>query len=470
MSQKNETKILFFSLAITILFLGTGIWLFAKFSGFNFGSGQDQSPTVVTPSTESLDERLSSGEEILIQSKITPQKQEAVRAIASGNYDTAVNSLEASLKTSPNDPEALIYLNNARIGEQQAYTIAVSTPIGTNEDAAQEMLRGVAQAQDEINQAGGINGIPLKVVIANDSNDPTVAQSIAAGLVKNSDILGVVGHYASGVTLATADTYNSGQLVAISPISTSVQLSGYSPYVFRTVPSDYMAARALAQYVQQRLNQNKVAVFYNSESAYSQSLKSEFATAMSLGGGEIVDEFDLSVANFNPGDTFNQAVQNGAEAIMLATSAETLDKALQVVAVNRKQIPIVGGDDVYSPKTLQVGGESAEEMIVAIPWHILSNPNSEFAQASRQLWGSEVNWRTALSYDATQALAEAIERNPTREGVQQALKSPNFAAEGASGTVRFLPSGDRNSTVQLVKVAPGDRSSFDYDFVPVLNP
>jgi branched-chain amino acid transport system substrate-binding protein len=33
--------------------------------------------------------------------------------------------------------------------------------------------------------------------------------------------------------------------------------------------------------------------------------------------------------------------------------------------------------------------------------------------------------------------------------------------------VRFLPSGDRNQSVQLVIVQPGERSGFGYDFVPV---
>jgi branched-chain amino acid transport system substrate-binding protein len=54
-----------------------------------------------------------------------------------------------------------------------------------------------------------------------------VAEQVAAALVKNLDILGVVGHFASDTTLAAGKVYQSGQLVAISPVSTSVQLSGF---------------------------------------------------------------------------------------------------------------------------------------------------------------------------------------------------------------------------------------------------
>ena len=214
---------------------------------------------------ESQQKRFSQGETVLIPQTTTPEKELAVAAFAKGNYDKAASLLSASLKSLANDPEALIYLNNARIGQEKSYSIAVAVPIGSNVNAAQEILRGVAQAQTQVNQGGGINGIPLKVHISNDDNRPEIAQQVATTLSQNPEILGVVGHYASDVSLATSKIYQSGQLVTISPVSTSIKLSNLSPYLFRTVPSDYIAARALAEYMLEELNQN-VAVFYSSQS------------------------------------------------------------------------------------------------------------------------------------------------------------------------------------------------------------
>ena len=414
-----------------------------------------------------LRERFSQGERILISQTTTPEKGLAASAFAQGNYDEAVSLLSASLNTLANDPEALIYLNNARIGGEKSYSIAVSIPIGTNVNAAQEILRGVAQAQNQVNQAGGIDGIPLKVQIINDDNNPEIGKQVAKTLSQNQEILGVVGHYASDVTLATAKIYQSAQLVAISPISTSVKLSNLSPYLFRTVPSDYMAARALAEYMLHKLNQQNVAVFYSSQSNYSESLKSEFITAVSLGGGQVVTTFDLSDANFSAADSLKQAIDGGAEVLMLAANTGTLDKALQVVQVNRQRLSLLGGDDVYTPKTLQVAGELAEDMVLAIPWHINSKPEDEFGQVARKLWVGDVNWRTAMAYDAAQALIAAIEERPTRLGVQQVLSNPNFSTLGACDQIRFLPSGDRLKPIELVKIQPSDRSSFSYEFSPV---
>lgn len=174
----------------------------------------------------------------------------------------------------------------------------------------------------------------------------------------------------------------------------------------------------------------------------------------------------MSNANFSAANSFQQAWDAGAETIMLAPNTATLDKALQVIHVNRQRLNLLGGDDVYTPKTLQVAGEKGENLVLAIPWHIRANPNSKFAQTARQIWGGEVNWRTAMAYDATQALIKAIARNPTRIGVQKALANPNFNTSGASDSVRFAASGDRFSDIQLVKMQ-SSKNNFGYEFVPI---
>lgn len=464
MSQKNEPTILILSLLITVALVTGGLWWFKNRSG---NLAENPQPTGETgTSNQSVIERISAGEKLL-SSDTTPQKKAAAEAIAKSNYTEAIKQLEQARKANPNEPENLIYLNNARIGNQKSYNIAVAVPLSSEINSAQEILRGVAQGQEEINQKGGIKGVLLKVLIADDNNKPVVAEQVANALVKNPDILGVVGHFASDVTLAAGKVYQSGQLVAISPISTSVQLSGFGNYIFRTVPSDRFAGNSLARYQLNGLKKKKAAVFFNSGSNYSKSLKGEFTTALFGDGGQVVSEYDLGSSSFSVGNSVEQAIKQGAEVLMLAPNTSTLDKALQVVAVNRNRLPILAGDDAYTPQTLQIGGPAAVGMVLAVPWHILADLQSAFPKAANQLWGGDINWRTAMSYDATKALIAGIERNPSRVGIQQALVAPDFVAIGAAGDIKFLPSGDRNRPVQLVRIQPGKRTSFGFEFVPI---
>lgn len=475
MSQKNETPALLLSLLITLVLIGAGVWWFG--SRLNWGNllpggsvstpGSGQSGGGVLRLPGSSQNRLSVGERLLFPEGASAEKQAGIEAIAAGNYSQAVTDLERALAVNRNDPEARIYLNNARIANQSAYAIAVAVPTATAPGSALEILRGVAQAQTEVNQAGGINGQPLKVVLVSDDNDPTVAAQVAQTLVRNQEILGVIGHFGSDATLAAAPVYNDGGLVMISPTSTSVDLSGAGQFTFRTVPSDSFTAATLARYQINTLNRRNAAVFFNSESAYSASLKKEFTTAIATSGGQVLTEVDLKGAGFNAPNAVEQAIQQGADILVLLPNTAALDEALQVVAVNRRRLPIVGGDSVYNPRVLQIGGENAVGAVVAVPWVLLSNPSAPFVQSSRQLWGADVNWRTAMAYDASQVLITGLRTAPTRADLATTLRSNSFVVNGATGAVRFLPSGDRNQAMQLVVVEPDSRSSYGYSFLPV---
>ena len=134
----------------------------------------------------------------------------------------------------------------------------------------------------------------------------------------------------------------------------------------------------------------------------------------------------------------------------------------------------MGGNTLYSPKTLEFTGQEAlKRLVLVVPWHHLSSPNPEFAQAAQKLWGGEVSSRTALAYDAASALITVLEKlpHPSRTGVQKALADPNFQTTGATGIVSFKANGNRQETVvEWVKVVPSKCSLYGFRFIPVNYP
>jgi branched-chain amino acid transport system substrate-binding protein len=472
MSQKNDTPALILSLLVTLALLGGGLWWFANRFGWG-NSASTSNPSQTAPSANSdpnnpvsLQDRLSFGEKLLVTEGASSDKQNGVAAIAAQDYPKAIASFQAALQSNRNDPESLIYLNNAKIGTQAAATIAVAVPATKSSNPALEILRGVAQAQTQVNEAGGINGTLLKVLVVDDDNDPNLCKDVATALVQDASVLGVVGHYGSDATLAAGAIYQKGGLVMISPTSTSVQISSLGDAVYRTVPSDRFTASALSRYMLNNQKKQNAAIYYSSESSYSKSLKEEFTTALTSDGGSVVAEYDLSSPAFRAAETVDQATKQDAQVLVLAANTATIDPALEVIAANQQRLQILGGDSLYTPKVLQTGGAAAASMVVAVPWVLLSNPNSPFAQKSRQLWGGDVNWRTAMAYDAAMTLVEGLESGNNRQAVLDAIAQPGFTFQGATGAVKFLPSGDRNQPMQLVVVEAGTRSGYGYDFVP----
>ena len=154
MSQKNETTVLVLALLIT-LGVASGIFWFFRDNII------PQNKTINNP--ESIKQRISFGEKTLTTVDTSPAKKAGIEALAGGDYNKAIAILEAALRLKRNDPEALIFLNNARIASAKSYTIVTSLPVVTDPSAYEEILRGIAQAQNEINASGGIKGVPLKI-------------------------------------------------------------------------------------------------------------------------------------------------------------------------------------------------------------------------------------------------------------------------------------------------------------------
>lgn len=389
-----------------------------------------------------------------------PLKQAAIDEMKRENFPAAVKLLEKARQADKADPETLIYLNNARIGKEQAFTIAVVVPIRTQPQPSIEVLRGIAQAQDRINRT---KGMKLRIAIASDDAKPELATAIASQLVNDSSILGVIGHGTSDTTYAAGKIYQAGELVAISPVSSAKDLSGFSQYVFRTMPSDELPAKQLAAHMIQRLKKRRVAIFFNSKNRYSRSLTDSFKDALYYGDkGQVVAEIDLSDPAIEIAESVNQAIKKGAEAILLAPNTEFLDRALLVINANQKRLPILAGDALYSSRILTELGNLATGMTVAIPSAQTQLQNSPFEQQARSIWGRPAQWRSALGYDATQAMIAALQKAPTRNGIRATLSTSNFAAIGAVNPVRFTSNGDREMAITLVRVTPTKPGQFTF--------
>lgn len=466
MNSQKETKLLILSLLSTMFVLGIGFWLWNQFFGKRITSLPSDNKNLIT--TGSAQDRISLGEKILVTANTNPDKEAGVQAFAKGDFVTAANYFKASLLKDRNDPETLIYFNNSQKDNSQYVKIVVSVPIGGNLDVAKEILRGVAQAQDQVNRTEGINGKLLQVAIASDDNDPALAQQLATQFVKDSSILAVVGHNASNASIAAAPVYQQGGLVMISPTSFAQNLSGIGSYIFRTIPSIGAVAERLSTYIVKTARKTNIGICVDSKAIDNVSFKDELVKGILATGGKVnPTNCDFFAPNFNPNAVISQLISSGADSLVLAPHVDRINKALELAAANQGKLTLFSSPTLYTFQTLQVGKADVNSMVLSVTWHPNAIPGNDFTQNAVKLWGGTVNWRTATAYDATIAIAKGLQQSKNRDELQQVLHSPSFSVFGATGKIEFLPSGDRNGTAILVKVQPSSKSSSGYDFVPL---
>lgn len=381
------------------------------------------------------------------------------------------------------DPEILIYRNNAFVNNQHSqnqdspiYTIAVAAPL--NLDAGLHIVLGVAQAQDiAIKQ-----GINLQVVIANDSNNPAQAEKVAESLSNDSRILAVVGHYTSPNTCAALKVYSPNQLVVISPTSTVVNLQsnlecGGDPnnVFFRTVSTTRVEASSLVQYLINDLKktQPNVVVFYNRNELFSEDLFNQFDQVLKAFGGRIIATFDLSEPNFDTRQLPPQ-VRNADALAVLADGGTgdttAIQNAINVIKLNNGKKPVLGANTLYLQEVIaQAGDALVDRLFIAVDWHPKQCGAEAFAKQINEYWGGDLNRRTALAYEAVQALLPAMlltSNSPlTRQDIRQKLSETGIREDVMGRVAASVISKDLSISFD----ARGDRREYTTRAIVTVN-
>src|SRR3989344_5132019 len=102
-------------------------------------------------------------------------------------------------------------------------------------------------AVDEVNAAGGIAGMQVKLIIEDGKCNPDGGATGTQKLVNVDGVKIVLGGACSGETLAAAPITEAAKVILLSPSATSPKVTTAGDFVFRTSPSDANAGRIAAE-------------------------------------------------------------------------------------------------------------------------------------------------------------------------------------------------------------------------------
>jgi branched-chain amino acid transport system substrate-binding protein len=303
-------------------------------------------------------------------------------------------------------------------------------------------------AAEEINAAGGIDGRPLELVLHDDYADPDSAVFIAGDLY-DSGVSAVVGHLFSGTTLAAAPVYNGGEdpVVAISPSSSSPEVSTAGEHTFRVCPSDLAHGAALARWVRERLKLDRGAMLYLNDQ-YGRGIRQTFVEQfLRLGGTlESVDPYLGDRPEVGP--YLDRMARN--RNIQFLVVAGNRGEAEEVIRQARRRgitVPVLGGDGLEG---IEAAGSLAEGVYLTSSYFptLPTSANRRFVEAYRKKYpdAGMPNQPAAATYDAIYLLRDVIARaGSDRQALRRALAGVGSevpAFEGVTGVVAFDAAGD----------------------------
>ncbi len=201
---------------------------------------------------------------------------------------------------------------------------------------------GIDVAVNDINEAGGVLGKPVKTVRA-DSGDgsPNIAPGETDNLLAaKSDV--IVGAASSSVSLSVIDKIVNAGVLQISPANTSTAFDTYDDkgLYFRTAPSDVLQGAVLANTLIEDGHQN-VAILARQDS-YGEALANQVEKVFTEGGGNIVAKelYDADVKSQTA--PINAAAAEDPDAVVLISFEEvkTMIPDMLTAGIGPKDVPV----------------------------------------------------------------------------------------------------------------------------------
>lgn len=313
-------------------------------------------------------------------------------------------------------------------------------------------MNGVLMAADEINQAGGVNGHQIDIVIEDDKGSPEAAAQVTGKLITRNKVVAIIAAGASGNSLAAAPVAQSAQVPLIAPSSTNAAVTQAGNYIFRACFLDAFQGEVMAKFAAGSLKAKKAAIMLDFNSPYSRGLTDFFEFSFAKLDGQIVAK--QSYAQGDPDYRGQLSAIKAADPDVIYIPGYYGDVA--IIARQARQlgltVPLLGADGWDAPELWELGGDALNDTYITNHYSAddPAEPIQRFVHAYRQRNGNLTpDAHAALAYDALRFLVEAIQRAGTTDGpkLRDALaETKNFA--GVTGVISM--DHDRNAVKPAV--------------------
>jgi len=359
--------------------------------------------------------------------------------------------------------------NTAGSSDKKIAKIGIMAPLSGDLSAlGLGIQHSVELAVKQANESNAIPGWTLQVEAKDDEAKPDVGKNAATAFAGEANVAGVVGNLNSSVAQSTQPVLATARIVQVSPANTNPTLTQgadfktapkrtYDTY-FRTCTTDAVQGPFAARYLFEKAGLKKVATIHDKK-AYGQGLVDAFTEEFKKLGGTVV-----AAETINPDDSNYQAVISKVKPFAPQAlyyggeypQAGPLSQQMKAAGLN---IPLMGGDGIFDPKYIQLGGATSTGDLatsVGAPTDQLAAGKTFLAAYEKVGYKEPSAAYGAYSYDAANAIINALKVSlkdakdvaSARQATIDALGKVSF--EGVTGKVAFDKYGDSTSRVMTV--------------------
>jgi len=316
---------------------------------------------------------------------------------------------------------------------------AVLCLTGPGAPLGQAERNGMRLAEKIVNEAGGVNGRTIQVLVEDDGSKPDIAKSKVEALIFNEKVALMIGSSMTASTGAIAALTNSEKIpqIALTGLGPAIELTYKS--LFHVLPPQSLNAKAMLEYTKAQ-NFNRIGVLH--DSGYGQLVYNNLKAMGSDYGVNFV-----AVEKFEVGaqDVSTQAAKVRAaepEAVYVIATSSVPFRGARQVRITQPIISAIGS----SPYDYVRGmGEYADDIV--FPEFLVGEDPEPHQKAFVDIYKAAYNSLPknyeAAGWDTIHIAVNALKKaDPTdRTAIAQAMRQPyrgvmasyNFAADDLTG-------------------------------------
>ena len=266
------------------------------------------------------------------------------------------------------------------------------------------------------NEAGGINGQPIELLIRESMKDPLLSTQHAQELIA-AGVLAIVGPDYSDEALEVGVVAQRHSIPMITTYPTNPKVTESGNYTLMAAYIDPYQAGIMVDFAIQELRALTAAVLTETGSAYSEGLSNVFVEDFAAQGGRIaVHQFyEIGTADFTKQLTTIAAVEPAVDVVFFPGLGSEFPLAVKQARSDDIGLSAIflGGDGWDRPDLVEIAGPAVEGSFFANHF----SPDGQLTEKARQFvndytekYGTTPNGPAALGYDAATILIEAIRR------------------------------------------------------------
>lgn len=322
---------------------------------------------------------------------------------------------------------------------------------------------------EQINAKGGVLGKQIEIVSYDDKNSGEEAASIAEKIACDKSIVGVIGHFASGVSMAASPTYQEVGIAEISPSASHPDYSNAGDYIFRNNSLITVEANETLEIADKVFNGGRVAVLavktdwgVSTADILINQLSSNYDNIEIVGYEEILD----GLTDFS--STITKLRSYNPDTIIVCAMYNILGPLTNQYKDIDKDINLIGFSNAYSEQLIKLAKEDGNGISLPAIFFHQSNDSDvrTFVDEYEANYDGKIpSSLTAQAYDSLGMFAQAIEEaNSTdREAIKNQLYKIQY--KGVAGETSFDANGDAKKTFNWLQIKDGkfvqiDKSQF----------